>query len=143
MFPQTYIFFGILHFIFVASVIGLAFLRFTWLNLLIGSALVVLGATLKFLLFDQPQWQWIGMMTHKPFTEDYVPLLPWFGIVLIGMFFARRAQARGWFEKFAAIEFDNPIAKLLAFAGRHSLIIYILHQPIFIGLLSLFLQQPR
>ena len=143
IFPQTYIFFGILHFIFVASVIGLAFLRFTWLNLLIGSALLVLGATLKFLLFDQPQWQWIGMMTHKPFTEDYVPLLPWFGIVLIGMFFARRAQARGWFEKFAAIEFDNPIAKLLAFAGRHSLIIYILHQPIFIGLLSLFLQQPR
>jgi uncharacterized membrane protein len=138
MFPKTFIFFGILHFIFVASVLGLAFLRFTWRNLLLGATLIVFGVTLKLPFFDQPALQWIGMMTHKPFTEDYVPLLPWFGAVLIGMFLARRAQAHGWFEKYSTIEFENPIAKLLAFGGRHSLIIYMLHQPIFIGSLSLF-----
>ena len=77
------------------------------------------------------------MMTHKPLTEDYVPLLPWFGAVLIGMFLTRRAEARGWFEKYSEVEFRNPIAKRLVFAGRHSLIIYMLHQPIFIGLISL------
>ena len=137
MFPKTFIFFGILHFIFVASVLGLAFLRFTWLNLILGAAMIVFGATLKLTFFDQPALQWIGMMTHKPLTEDYVPLLPWFGAVLIGMFLARRAEARGWFEKYSEVEFRNPIAKLLVFAGRHSLIIYMLHQPIFIGLLSL------
>ena len=139
MFPKTFIFFGILHFIFVASILGLAFLNFAWLNLLIGAALIVFGATLKLPFFDQPALQWIGMMTHKPYTEDYVPVLPWFGVVLIGMFLARRAEARGWFEKFSAVEFRNPIAKLLAFAGRQSLIIYMLHQPIFIGLLFLIL----
>jgi uncharacterized membrane protein len=137
MYPKTYIFFGILHFIFVASVLGLAFIKFTWLNLILGATLIVLGATTKLPLFDQPLLQWLGMMTHKPFTEDYVPLLPWFGVVLIGMFLARRAQARGRLEKFSASEFDRSITKLLAFGGRHSLVIYMLHQPIFIGLLSL------
>lgn len=141
MFPKTYIFFGILHFIFVASILGLAFLRFTWLNLILGAALIVLGATLKLPFFDQPVLQWIGVMTRKPFTEDYVPLLPWFGVVLLGIFFSHRAQKHGWFEKFAALEFKNPIAKLLAFGGRHSLIIYMLHQPIFIGLLSVLLNR--
>jgi uncharacterized membrane protein len=139
MFPKTFIFFGILHFIFVASVLGLVFLRFTWLNLILGAALIVFGSTLQLLFFDQRPLQWIGMMTHKPYTEDYVPLLPWFGVVLIGMFLARRAEAHGWFEKFSKIEFSNPVAKVLAFGGRHSLIIYMLHQPIFIGLLSVML----
>ena len=139
MFPQTFIFFGILHFIFVASVFGLAFLRFTWLNLILGAALIVFGATMKLAFFDQPAMQWIGMMTHKPYTEDYVPLLPWFGVVLIGMFLARRAAAREWFEKYASVEIHNPVAKLLAFGGRYSLIIYMLHQPIFIGLASIVL----
>ena len=138
MFPKTFIFFGILHFIFVASVLGLAFLRLTWPNLVLGAAFIVFGATTALAFFDQPAFQWIGMMTHKPFTEDYVPLLPWFGVVLIGIFLARRAEARGWFEKRSAVAFRNPIAKLLAFGGRHSLVIYVLHQPIFIGLLSLF-----
>ena len=139
MFPKTFIFFGILHFIFVASVLGLAFLRFTWLNLILGAALIVLGAMLTLTFFDQPALQWIGMMTHKPYSEDYVPLLPWFGVVLIGMFLARRAAAHGWFEKYSRVEFRHPITRLLAFGGRHSLIIYMLHQPIFIGLLSLIL----
>ena len=140
MFPKTFIFFGILHFIFVASLFGLAFLRFTWLNLILGAALIVFGSTLKLPFFDQSALQWIGMMTHKPITEDYVPLLPWFGVVLIGMFLARRAQAHGWFENFGSVGLRNPFAKLLAFGGRHSLIIYMLHQPIFIGVLTLLLR---
>ena len=139
IFPKTFIFFGILHFIFVASVLGLAFLRYTWLNLILGATLIVFGSTMQLRLFDQRPLQWIGMMTHKPYTEDYVPLLPWFGVVLIGMFLARRAQVNGWFEKYSKFNFSNPAAKLLAFGGRHSLIIYMLHQPIFIGLLSLIL----
>ncbi len=139
IFPKTFIFFGILHFIFVASVLGLAFLRFNWLNLILGAALIVFGAVLQLPFFDQRPLQWIGMMTHKPYTEDYVPLLPWFGVVLLGMFLARRAEDHGWFENYAKIEIRNPVATLLAFGGRHSLIIYMLHQPIFIGLLSLLL----
>ncbi len=135
LFPDSMIVFGILHFAAVASVLGLLFIRFHVANLVIGIALILLGNYLPLPLFDQPALHWIGMMTHKPVTEDYVPLLPWFGVVLIGHFlghviFSRRRPAlviqwreTGW------------LRRTLCFGGRHSLNLYMVHQPIFLGLL--------
>ena len=28
---------------------------------------------------------WLGLVSRKPFTEDYVPVLPWLGVMLIGL----------------------------------------------------------
>ena len=53
---------------------------------MLGIAIVAAGWTLRFALFDIPWLNWVGMMTHKPATEDYVPLFPWLGVVLIGIF---------------------------------------------------------
>lgn len=135
MFPGRMIFFGILHFIALASVLGLLFRRFDTANLALGAALVALGLAVQHPLFDTPALQWIGLMTHKPATEDYVPLLPWFGVVLIGMFLGKRlvrerglAGLRDWSGR-------GPLARLLALGGRHSLVIYLVHQPLFMGLL--------
>ena len=89
LFSDSWIFFGVLHFIFIASILGLAFLRFYWVNLGLGSLLILLGLTLQYPLFDHPWLQWVGLMTHKPITEDYVPLLPWFGVVLLGLFLGK------------------------------------------------------
>jgi len=136
MFPDSYIYFGILHFIAVASVLGLLFRKFYWFNLLFGSGLLLLDALYSNTFFNNPAINWLGLMTYLPHTEDYVPLIPWFGVVLIGMFIGQR-----WFShnKSSWIQWQarNPLSKTLAFAGRHSLHIYILHQPIFIGLLGL------
>lgn len=136
MFPQSWIYFGVLHHIALASLIGLAFIRFNWTNLWLGLLLIILGATVKLPLFDQPWFQWIGLMTHKPVTEDYVPLLPWFGVVLIGIFACKcllsenNIVIKNWLPK-------NHLSRLLTRAGRHSLLLYMVHQPLFIGLLSL------
>lgn len=135
MFPRSMIFFGILHFIAVASVLGLLFLRFYWLNLLLGIALIIAGSLFQLPLFDHPALQWLGMMTHKPITEDYVPFLPWFGCVLLGIFAANWAYTQGKLVLLWQWPGEPPLAKVLRFAGRHSLIIYMMHQPIFIGLL--------
>jgi uncharacterized membrane protein len=137
MFPATFIFFGILHFILVASVLGLAFLRLYWINLVAGVLLLSAGLTLQHGFFDQRVWQWFGLMTHKPRTEDYVPLLPWFGVVLLGMFLARAALRSNWITRIKDWRPDAKLARLFALAGRHSLVIYMLHQPIFIGSLYL------
>lgn len=136
-FADRMIFFGILHFIAVASVLGLAFVRFYWLNLLLGTGLIILGSRFQHTFFDQPWLQWLGMMTHKPFTEDYAPLLPWFGVVLLGMFVGKLV-----FEKHPQLWLQNwhhhdPLSRSLSFAGKHGLIIYMLHQPVFMGLLYL------
>jgi uncharacterized membrane protein len=137
MFPASFIFFGILHFIFLASVLGRAFVKLTWTNLALGAALIIIGNTVQHPFFDQRPLQWFGLMTFKPITEDYVPLLPWFGPVLIGIFIARLALERNEWPRIAAYQPRHPLARALIFGGRHSLIIYMLHQPIFIATLWL------
>jgi len=140
MFPNSFIYFGILHFIAVASVLGLLFTRFYTLNLVLGTGLILLDIFYSDVMFNSMALNWIGLMTHLPFTEDYVPLIPWFGVVLIGMFTGRMLfgdnQPPAWMSWQGK---QNQVAKLLAFAGRHSLNIYILHQPVLIGVLWIIL----
>jgi len=134
LFPDSWIFFGVLHFILVASILGLAFLRLYRANLGLGGLLIVAGLMLQHPLFDRPGLQWFGLMTHKPITEDYVPLLPWFGVVLIGLFLGRYFLRSSWNKRLSAWHSSHAIARLLALAGRHSLLIYIAHQPVLMGL---------
>ncbi len=135
LFPQSWIFFGVLHFIFVASILGLAFLGLYWTNLFAGFLLILAGLTLQHPLFDHPWLQWIGLVTQKPITEDYVPLLPWFGVVLLGMFAGKRFLRSRWNQHLSNWHSDHATARLLATAGRHSLLIYVVHQPVILGFL--------
>lgn len=135
MFPKSYIYFGILHFIFVASLIGRLFLNFPMTALVSGCSVVALGIGYSNPVFDLPFMHWIGFMTHKPYTEDYVPVFPWLGVVLIGIFLGNLLFERirpGW------IHLEIPAMKLPSFMGRHSLAIYLLHQPILIGILDFY-----
>lgn len=137
MFGPRWIFFGVLHFIAVASVVGLVFVRRPWLALGIGAGLILLDRLFAHPWFNQPACQWFGLMTYKPPTEDYVPFVPWFGVVLLGIFaghwLCRRSKAPAlWQWRSRRLP-----ARLLAFAGRHSLSIYLLHQPLMLGMLWL------
>ena len=141
MLPERVILFGVLHFIALASVIGLLFRRFYWINLLLGIGVIVLGNQFQYEWFNAPAWHWIGLMTHKPNTFDYVPLVPWFGVVLVGMFLARMIENYGLLG--SAAQGGNIVTRLLALGGRYSLLVYLLHQPIFfVGfyLVLLFIQ---
>lgn len=137
VFPRSWIFFGVLHFIALASLLGLAFRRLGRANLALGAALVLLGITAAHPFFDQPMWQWFGLMTHKPVTEDYVPLLPWFGVVLLGLGLGQWLYGRRDVPAWARRESGHGAVRALAFAGRHSLFIYLAHQPLLFGLLWL------
>jgi uncharacterized membrane protein len=76
-------------------------------------------------------------MTYLPYTEDYVPLAPWFGIVLIGIFVGKVIFNQEDEPALLARPAGNPLSRVLAFGGRHSLNIYLLHQPVFFGVLYL------
>ena len=131
MFPQSFIFFGILHFILLASFLGRVCVRFYYANLL--AALLVLAAGLCYSnsVFNAPWLQWLGFMTYKPYTEDYVPFFPWFGVVLLGIFSGRFILVHpDWLNRYHA-------SRSLALAGRHSLAIYLLHQPVLLGAMTL------
>lgn len=135
MFPASGIFFGVLHFIAFASLLGLLFTRFYTVNLIVGMVWIAAGLLLQYPWFDQPGANWIGFMTHKPVTEDYVPLFPWFGVVLLGLFLGKTLALKGFWQKRASRQRGAPPARLLSWAGKHSLAIYMLHQPVLLGTL--------
>jgi uncharacterized membrane protein len=130
---DEFIFFGILHCIAVASVLGLLALRLpVLLNLVLGLGVIALPIVGRSTLFD-PSWLlWLGLGTVVPHSNDYEPLFPWFGPVLLGI-----AMARLWLRLRApGGKVDGgALGRPLRWAGRHSLGFYLLHQPILIGLL--------
>jgi uncharacterized membrane protein len=135
-FPQTFITFGILHCIAVASVLAWPLVRWPLVALILGAAIIVAGATLQFALFDARWLNWVGLMTHKPPTEDYVPLFPWLGVVLVGT--AAGAWVAGR-EGPTVIALGRIAPKWLTWLGRHSLLVYMVHQPVLVGILRAIL----
>jgi uncharacterized membrane protein len=131
LFKQRFIFFGVLHFIALASVLAVFFVKRPTLALIVGSLCLVIGNFWQHALFDQPALQWIGLVTRKPLTEDYVPLVPWFGVVLLGCALGKLLPPAVLFAPVG----KNPLLQNLAVLGRHSLAVYLLHQPLFFGTL--------
>ena len=138
--PGVFIFFGILHQIALASLLGLAFLRLPAVAIvLVAIAVIAAPQFLRAPFFDHPALWWVGLSTENPRSNDYVPLFPWFGAVLLGMAAARLAEAGGLFRRLATLDLPRFTAPL-QFAGRHSLAVYLVHQPVLIGALWLFSQ---
>ena len=140
MFPGRTIVFGILHFIAFASVLGLLFVRWPGVSLVMGIGIIILDRVYQHSFFDQAWVHWLGLMTHKPATEDYVPVIPWFGVVLVGIFIGHQLQRAPALRFFTTWQSNTPLARGLALAGRHSLLIYVLHQPILFGFLWVTMQ---
>lgn len=133
--PDAFIFFGILHAIGTASLIGLAFLRLPWpASLAVGIAAIALPNLWRSALFDTPLLWWVGLSVTLPRSNDYVPLLPWLGPFLIGLAAAKMALAAGLLDKARYLP-AGP--RPLGFIGRHSLVFYLVHQPILIGVVYL------
>jgi len=133
MFPQSWISFGVLHGIALMLIVGrLAAPLGGWLWP-IGLVALLLPLGVEHPFFDTRLTNWVGLVTHKPVTEDYVPLLPWLGVMLWGLAAGRwlLARQRGVLA--------GPLPRALgplALLGRWSLSFYMLHQPVLIGLLT-------
>jgi len=132
MFPRSYISFGVLH----CMALALIVMRLTagagaglWL---LGLAALVAPQLVHDAWFDTRATNWIGLVTRKPITEDYVPLLPWIGVMWWGLAAGQwvLAHRRRWVAG-ALPQWLEPLATL----GRWSLSFYMIHQPVLIGLL--------
>jgi uncharacterized membrane protein len=121
LYPRNFIFFGALHCITVASVVGV---------FLVGRPRLSLGLFFLLLIPDiifQPTLipisEWLNVV-----SVDYVPLYPYVGLVFLGIYL----ESIGFHR--IALDCNFPI-RSIAFMGRHSLKIYLLHQPILFGIL--------
>ena len=139
--PNVFIFFGILHNIVLSSILILFFMRLPQIVVVV-TAILVFSAPFwaKNSFFDHPVWWWSGLSQITPIANDYVPIFPWFGWVLSGLALARVFDKLGLWQKLASIQLTSAPAKLLQLFGRHSLVFYLLHQPIMIGLLYIWIK---
>jgi uncharacterized membrane protein len=136
--PETFVYFGILHCIAASSILALPALRAPpWWTAFIAALVMAAPAILRSPAYEGPLWWWTGLSARVPQTSDYEPILPWFGCVLAGVALARFAVDRGWDRQLAAWRPTGPLTRLLERGGRHSLTVYLVHQPVFFGLLSL------
>ena len=137
-FRENLIFFGVLHFIGISIIIAIPFLRFRYLNLFLGIVFISIGMYLKNIAFGFSWLIWLGMRPEKLYAFDYFPVFPWMGIVLIGLFIGNIFYS-DYKRKFKFPDLSNNyIVKLFSFAGKHSLFIYLIHQPILILFLYIF-----
>jgi len=132
-FRQTFIYFGILHAIAVSSVLVAPLVRRPRAALAIGVAVVAAGVVWSNPWFDPRPLSWIGFVTTKPATEDYVPLAPWAGVVAIGIAAGHRLTR----HPLRALARLGRAPRWLRWLGRHSLFVYMIHQPLLLAALWL------
>ena len=132
MFPGSWISFGVLH----AFAVLLPALR--WIGprlstpalLALSGLAIALPMLVQHSVFDSRWTNWLGLVTRKPITEDFVPVLPWVAPLLLGLVAARQPWSRARMSG----SLPRPLGVLTAL-GRWPLLFYLLHQPVLIGLI--------
>ena len=132
--PGGFIRFGILHLIGIAVMASPLYIRYTWPNLIAGAIIIALGSVVAGI--SGSSWLlWAGIHPPNFASIDYTPLLPWIGVVLIGVFVGKILYPQGMRRPGFSVKV--PSLRLLEYFGRHSLAIYLIHQPVIIGLIFL------
>jgi len=130
MFPRSWISFGVLHGIALMLVLARLAAPLRGGLWLAGLVAVLLPQFVQLPFFDTRATNWVGLVTRKPVTEDYAPILPWLGVMLWGL------AAGQWLLARRRLWLAGPIApalRPLATLGRWSLSFYMVHQPVLIG----------
>ncbi|WOF15872.1 DUF1624 domain-containing protein [Methanoplanus sp. FWC-SCC4] len=134
---EGFILFGILHLIGLSIILAPFFFRLKEWNALAGLIIVILGIIIS--KYNGPFWTiFLGLAPADFYSVDYEPLLPWFGIFLIGISIGAYLYPHGNRKPFFdEIIKNHRFSKFFEYPGRHSLIIYLVHQPVIIMILSL------
>ncbi len=130
--------FGVLHLIGFSIIAGYPFLRFRWLNLLMWLAFLAIGWLVQNLLVETLWFVWAGLTPRYYAPPDFFPVFPWFGVALLGIFVGNMAYGDRGRRFFLPDRGDFSLFQALQFFGRHSLLIYIIHQPLLIAGLGLY-----
>jgi uncharacterized membrane protein len=132
---RGFVIFGILHLIGVSIILAYPFLRWhSWASLLAGLAVIGLGFYVNRFVVNFPWLIWLGVKQTGVYMVDFYPLLPWFGVALLGVFAGQTLYPEGT-RRFSLPDWSEvALIRGLRFLGRHSLLIYLVHQPVLIGI---------
>ncbi|HEU0199956.1 MAG TPA: heparan-alpha-glucosaminide N-acetyltransferase [Burkholderiaceae bacterium] len=135
LFGPRYIWFGILHFVAAALLLARPLVSLGGWNLPLGLAVLAAGLLYKDEAFNGTPANILGFATAKPRTEDYVPLFPWFGLVLIGVALGAWWQRLGYPLAQPLRRLNDAPPRVLQFLGLWSLTAYLIHQPVLLSML--------
>ena len=135
--PKSYVVFGILSLIGASVLLSIVAVHRPLLCLIGGILLIIEGMALSLSPMLPSMLGWIGPSPFLQTTLDYYPLIPWMGIVFIGIYLGYRVYP----SVDARQQRPAPRAmRPLNWCGRHALLIYMVHQPVlFLGLRLLHL----
>lgn len=132
IFPKEIIWFGILHLMGMGILISIPLARFKWLNILLGVGIFALNTQMGWIEVSTQLLLPFGLKPNTFASLDYYPLIPWFGVILIGT-----GLGNLLYKKIVQLKSPQTWQKPFNYLGKHSLVIYLAHQPILLGLLWL------
>ncbi|MBO4521814.1 MAG: DUF1624 domain-containing protein [Methanomicrobium sp.] len=156
-----WIVFGILHLIGLSIMLSPIFMCFKTYNLIFGAVVIAAGLFIREIQFNitqpilSPLLIPLGITPESFYSVDYEPLLPWFGVFLIGIAVAaylypqgmrrsgRFSDIAGKISANTGTTAENSASRAgifcapVLFLGQNSLIVYLIHQPVIILLLSI------
>ncbi|MBX3011880.1 MAG: DUF1624 domain-containing protein [Caldilineaceae bacterium] len=132
--PALAVKFGILHLIGSATVLAYPLLTLRWANLFLWLGLSGVGRMIEGVTIAGPWLLWLGIQPRNYLYVDYFPLLPWFGVILLGVFLGNLLYPNG--ERRFALPLSDLNFQPLRWLGERSLPIYLIHQPILFALLT-------
>ncbi|HOP75175.1 MAG TPA: heparan-alpha-glucosaminide N-acetyltransferase [Bacillota bacterium] len=129
--------FGVLHLIGTGTILAYPMLRYKKVILWLGLIIVIIGYYLDRMSFPFYFLFWLGFVPRGFYSLDYFPLFPWFGLILLGIYFADLLYP-GNQRRFPVKEQPSPgLIRWISILGRHTLPIYLIHQPLFMLLIYL------
>lgn len=135
------IYFGVLHCLGICMMLWYFLKRLSAKVLgILGAVMAAVGLWLKTITVDFPWLIWLGLTTPTFATADYFPLFPYLGFFLLGACIGRTVY-RGQKTLLPQVNTQTALIRFFTFCGKHSLIIYLLHQPVLavvIGIIAQF-----
>jgi uncharacterized membrane protein len=133
------IYFGVLHCIGLSIILAYPFIKRHQIALPLGLIILILGLLFRQITVGYPWLLWLGIRPDVFYTLDYYPLFPWLGVLLLGVYIGKVLYPNGT-RKFNLPDLSKKIPiSSVRFIGQHSLLIYLIHQPIVIGIIMIFI----
>lgn len=134
------IYFGVLHCLGICMLLWPLVRKLpAWALALLSLAIIAVGFYIEENVVVSFQWLMpLGLHTRGFLTSDYFPLFPYLGFFLLGATLGKTVYAKKQ-TLFPKVNESNPVVRFLLACGKHSLWIYLLHQPVLSGLCYLII----
>ena len=141
--PDRPIFFGVLHCIGVSIILIVPFLKLKNYNLIFAPFFILVGLAFSNFAIENPTLIHLILGIHQgnvgQYTIDYFPLLPWFGVILLGIGLGNVIYCNGDKRRFRLPDLTKYRSiTTISWLGKNSLSIYLIHQPLIAGAIAFF-----